>query len=178
MNNRFTSIRDFLRQNQPANTDTVQHFYLNLVEDEAETIYHHQLTPQEMSVLRRTDPFSYYSILMAQQGTRYCDFENLRQGQQAAGVPGDGGNAAGGVQIMNNDISSRRSSIHESVPSRPPISIASRGLHVVSLRRSSMPNLEAESIDHNHRLPTLTVVKRRRRFATEMDAVSAVMSVF
>lgn len=107
---------------------------------------------------------------MAQQGTRYCDFENLRQGGDNA--------AGGGVQIMNNDVNNRRSSIHESVPSRPPISIASRGLHVVSLRRSSMPNLEAESIDHNHHLPAFTVVKRRRRFATEMDAVSAVMSVF
>jgi hypothetical protein len=29
-----------------------------LVEDEAETIYHHHLTSREMSVLRRTDPFS------------------------------------------------------------------------------------------------------------------------
>lgn len=130
------------------------------------------LTPQVMANLRVTDPFSYYSILMAQQGTTLCDFDNLNENFQV-NTAGDGDTGAGGVQVRNNSSHryswSENNSFPGEVSSRLPLLRSPRRV----MRRSSMPSFEAASIQTDHHLPRTTLVRRQRRFATETDACTA-----
>lgn len=157
MDNRFISNKAFLgRRRSSANQ-------LNGVEEE--TIDSSLITPQLMAMLRRTDPFTYYSIVTAMMGTSYCDLDTVSQDRRQQEGNGDAG--AGGVE-PGNDLPARyharNHSFHDATPYRNPVSRSRQ------TRRCSMPNLESTSVQGEHHVAACTILKRRRRFATEADA--------
>lgn len=161
MNNRSAPIRTFLNEERrrQANRDSS-----GLPRDE--TIDSSLFTPNQMARLRESDPFSYYSIVTARLGTSYVDLDAENR-NICRGSLGDGDAGAGGVprHVRIANYRNRRSSYQDTVLSRNPVSRTAR--------RSSMPDLEATSIQDEHHVAAPTVVKRRTRFATESDACTA-----
>ena len=160
MNNRFVSSKACLGEQRRRRSSANQ-----LNGGEEETIDSSLITPQLMATLRRTDPFTYYSIVTAMMGTTYCDLDTGSQERNTA--EGDGDAGAGGVEPRNDvpvRFRMRNHSFLDATPYRNPVSRSRQ------TRRCSMPNLESASIQGEHHVAASTVVKRRRRFATESDA--------
>jgi hypothetical protein len=180
MNNRptqYNSIRQYLEQGRETNQPDIDatgnvSVLINLMDHDDETVDYTLLTHQEITALRTSDPFTYFSIMVAQQGTSsYVDLDSLTEERQRATAPGQGDAGAGGVRLRNNAAYDRNEnhSFHGVAPLR-------RNIRQRTTRRSSMPNLAVSSIQDNHHVPTsnVHVVKRRHRFATETDACTAI----
>eukprot|EP00804_Cyclotella_cryptica_P031390 CCRYP_012189-RA/>CCRYP_012189-RA protein AED:0.33 eAED:0.33 QI:0/-1/0/1/-1/1/1/0/173 len=164
MNNRFASSKAFPGDQRRRRSSANQ-----LNGGEEETIDSSLITPQLMAMLRRTDPFTYYSIVTAMMGTTYCDLDTVSQDRNQE--QGDGDAGAGGVD-PRSDVPVRHRvrnhSFHDAVQYRMPVSRSRQ------TRRCSMPNLESTSIQGEHHVAPRTEVKRRRRFATEADACTVI----
>ncbi|KAL3765443.1 hypothetical protein ACHAWO_011525 [Cyclotella atomus] len=175
--NHYNSIRQFMETQQQSNqsdSDAAGNVsvLINLMDPDDETVDHTRLTHQEITALRKSDPFTYFSIMVAQQGiSSYCDLDSLTEEPQTAGAAGHADAGAGGVQVRSNGAVYDRNenhSFHGGAPLRTNI-------RQRIMRRSSMPNLAASTIQDNHHVPTSNEVKRRRRFATETDACTALL---
>jgi hypothetical protein len=110
MNNRptqYNSIRQYIesefsqRQQQQSNQLDIDangnvSVLINLMDHDDETVDFTLLTHQEITALRTSDPFTYFSIMVAQQGTSsYVDLDNLTEERQRATAPGQGDAGAG-----------------------------------------------------------------------------------